>query len=103
MFSVLNNHIFRELRVLDRRRPAIPLSEGGPAVGGRDPGDSGGAAPSAFFFFENRPNSDSFGVGCRSDGAGAGAGLEHLIKPASRQVAHRAPLARSSSARSGQK
>ena len=39
------------------------------AVGGRDPGDSDGAAPSAFFFFESRPNSDSFGVGC---GRGAG-------------------------------
>ena len=76
----------------------------GSAVGGRDPGDSAGAAPSAFFFFENRPNSDSFGVGCRSDGAGAGAGAgAGSIKPASDRSPIVRLLARSSSARSGQK
>ena len=74
-------------------------------VGGRDPGDSDGAAPSAFFFFENRPNSDSFGVGCRSDGAGAGAGAgaESSTRPANSKSLIVRRLARSSSARSGQK
>ena len=76
------------------------------AVGGRDPGDSDGAAPSGDFFFDRRPNSDSFrGVAGFDEGAGAGAGAGagSSIKPASSKSLIVRLLARSSSSLSGQK
>ena len=76
------------------------------AVGGRDPGDSDGAAPSGDFFFDSRLNKDSFrGVAGFDEGAGAGAGAGagSSIKPASSKSPIVRLLARSSSARSGQK
>ena len=75
-------------------------------VGGRDPGDSDGAAPSGDFFSESRPNSDSFkGVAGFDEGAGAGAGAGAGSSsiPANSKSPIVRLLARSSSARSGQK
>ena len=71
------------------------------AVGGRDPG-----VPSGDFFFASRLNKDSFrGVAGFDGGAGAGAGAAagSSTKPASSKSPIVRLLARSSSARSGQK
>ena len=75
-------------------------------MGGRDPGESAGAAPSGDFFFDSRLNKDSFRGVAGFDGgagAGAGAGAGSSIKPANSKSPIVRRRARNSSARSGQK